>query len=565
MKKIFTLLSVCMMFMGTVAQGLDYKFNWGTSIEGHNAQAANVIGVDNTADGNYFASLVWGGTTAAGKTISWGGQNLQDANGQDIEGADYSSGNSYTPNLLFAKIDKTTGNPIWNVYTNFGYADCENSAFAATADGGAVVLMHVRQSEKADYRLANIVDAEGTVTYLQHTDADQWAYRSVLIKISGEGKVEWTRTINALDLTKNGAKANRPLYTSDIKVAADGKIYVSGRMCTTMYFTGKGGSIVAKEAFYNEGWTGDSQTNTGNAFVAEFDADGYFNNLITFTAQDAGYAYTQANRMVIDGTTMYVAGLAKNGAMLNPTLSIINLEDNTVKTYKELTVGNNSGGKQNFKIYSLQLIGNSLYMTGNLVGTLTDNNVTLTTTGTASQLYGYVARFDTEGNMLAAKNYGTINTGIVGVAEVNGGIVAIAWQMVKNEVSNAGTVALAYDKELNSELSRTLIIDGGMTAAAAAPLFDGENLVVLSRGGKATATQSFYGTTDVKPALTQSFGVQFGSWKVSGNISTGISGVSAANSGAANLYGIDGVSAGSADKAGNGVYVANGKKVVIKK
>lgn len=565
MKKLFTLLSVCMMFVGATAQGIDYKFNWGTSIEGHNSQAANVIGVDNTADGNYFASLVWAGTTAAGKTISWGGQNLQDANGQDIEGADYSSGNSYTPNLLFAKIDKATGNPIWKVYTNFGYADCENSAFATTADGGAVVLMHVRQSEGADYRLANIVDAEGTVTYLQHTDADQWAYRSVLVKISGEGHVEWTRTINALDLTKDGAKANRPLYTSDIKVAADGSIYVAGRMCTTVYFAGKGGSIVAKEAFYNNGWTGDSQTNTGNAFVAEFDADGYFNNLITFTAPDAGYTYTQASRMAIDGTTLYVAGLAKNGTMLNPTLSTINLEDNTVKTYKELAVGTNSGGKQNFKIYSLSLIGNSLYMTGNFVGTLTDNNVTITATGTASTFDGYVARFDTEGNLLAGKNYGALNTGIVGAAEVNGGIVAIAWQMVKNAASDAGTVALAYDKEMSTEMSRTLIINGGMTAAAAAPVFDGENLIVLSRGGKATSTQAFYGTTDVKPALTQNFGVLFGSWKISGNITSGISGVSAANSGTANLYGIDGVSAGSAGKAGNGVYVTNGKKVVIKK
>ena len=143
MKKIFTLLSVFLMATGINAGGIDYQFNWGTSIEGNVSQAANVIGVKKASDGNYFVSLVWGGTTAAGKTISWGGQNLQDASGADIEGADYSSGNSYTPNLLFAKTDKTTGNPIWKVYTNFGYVNNSNCSFTSTADGGAILLVSV--------------------------------------------------------------------------------------------------------------------------------------------------------------------------------------------------------------------------------------------------------------------------------------------------------------------------------------------------------------------------------------------------------------------------------------
>ena len=97
MKKLFTLLVASIATLGGFSQTVDYTFNWATSIEGTVAQAANVIGVKKAADGNYLTALVWGGTTAAGKTISWGGQNLQDKSGADIEGADYSSGNSYTP------------------------------------------------------------------------------------------------------------------------------------------------------------------------------------------------------------------------------------------------------------------------------------------------------------------------------------------------------------------------------------------------------------------------------------------------------------------------------------
>ena len=138
MKKLFTLLVASIATLGGFSQTVDYTFNWATSIEGTVDQAANVIGVKKAADGNYLTALVWGGTTAAGKTISWGGQNLQDESGADIEGADYSSGNSYTPNLLFTKVDPATGEPIWKLYTNFGYITNSNCDFQPTSDGGAI-------------------------------------------------------------------------------------------------------------------------------------------------------------------------------------------------------------------------------------------------------------------------------------------------------------------------------------------------------------------------------------------------------------------------------------------
>lgn len=558
MKKLFTLLFASLMAMGATAAEPEYSFNWAASIEGTVAQAANVIGVKQAADGNYFAAMVWGGTTASGKTVSWGGHNLQDAAGADIEGADYTTGTSYVPNLLFAKIDKATGNPLWTVYSNIGYAADGNSAIVPTEDGGAIALVTFRQSQGADPRLAAIVGADGTVTHLQHTDADKWAYRSVLVKIDADGKVMWTRTMNALDETLDGADATTPFYTYDVAVAADGRIYVAGRMCTTVYFQGRAGRIVAKDATCNEGWTGSSQTACGNAFVAAFDKDGYVTDVMTPAAD--GCQYTQAARLLVDGTTLYVAGTMKKaaeGALVQPTLTTIDMTDNTVKAYREYAVEANTGGKQNFNVYSLTLIGGSLYMTGNMVGSLTDGNVTLAATGTASQLDGYIARMDTDGNLLAARNYGTLNTGIMGVAEVNGGLVALAYQM-----TGAGAVALAYDKALTSELSRVTLMTAGTTATAAAPLFDGENLVVLSRGAKAAS--AFYGTTDVKPALTRSFGVLFGSWKVSGEIGTGISAVRTQKDGDSYIYNVNGMRMSSAESVEKGIYISNGRKVVVK-
>lgn len=543
--------------MGASADGLDYSFNWGTSIEGTVSQAANVIGVDKASDGNYFVSLVWGGTTAAGKTISWGGQNLQGADGACIEGADYSSGNSYTPNLMFAKVDKTTGNPIWKVYTNFGYVDNTNSVFRSTSDGGALVVARIRQSEGKDCRLANIVGADGVMTHLQHTDADMWAYRSVLIKIDADGKVVWTRTINALDETKSGADASQPFYIYGIATGPDNRIYLSGRMCTTVYFPGKNGRVVATDACYNEGWTGDSQTNVGNAFIAEFSENGYINNVMTFLGDD--YQYTQISDMVIDGATMYAAGIARKsaaGSLVLPTLSIIDLGDNSLKSYKEYSVATNSGKKQNFNVYSLSLIDGNLYLTGNLAGSMTDNNVTLTATGTAATLDGFIAKFDTDGNLLAAKNYGMVNTGIMGAVEINGGVVALAYQMV-----GAGAVALTYDKALNAEMARTTLMTSGTTALASKPVFDGENIVVLSRGAKAAS--AFYGTTDVKPSLTQNFGVLLGSWKVSGNVATGIGAVKANAGNSTDIYTLAGVRIPGSGNMSNGIYISRGKKIII--
>ena len=115
------------------------------------------------------------------------------------------------------------------------------------------MVMQVRQSEGADYRLAHIVSSDGTVTYIQHTDADKWSYRAILAKVSGDGVVEWTRTINALNEASNGESAATPFYTKSIALDADGNIYVAGRMCTTMYFLGKAGRIVPVEAYYNDG------------------------------------------------------------------------------------------------------------------------------------------------------------------------------------------------------------------------------------------------------------------------------------------------------------------------
>lgn len=558
MKKVFTSLLVFLAALNIGAEGFDYSFNWGKSIEGTVSQSANVIGIKQASDGNYFTAMVWGGTSADGKTVSWGGENLHDASGADIEGADYNKGSSYNPNLLFSKTDKKTGLPIWSVYSNFGYVENTYCDFEPTTDGGAVVMARFRQSEEADYRLANIVGADGTVTHLQHTDADKLAYRTVLMKIDADGKVAWTRTINALDEAKGGGSAVQPFYTTSVAVNTDGRIYVSGRMCTTVYFQGRNGRIVAKDAVYTDGWSGDSQENRGNAFIAVFSADGYIDDVIMH--EGSGYAYTQTDCMVIDGNTLYAFGVAMKsdaGSLIRPTLSIINLETNSLVAYKEYAVASNAGGKQNFKIYGLNLIDGCLYLTGNLTGNMTDNNVTLTATGTSATLDGYIARFDLNGNLLSAKNYGNLNTGIMGVTEVSGSLIATAYQM-----TGGGTMALAYDKALSTEISRTVIISSGTTATVAEPLFDGENIVIMSRGAKAAS--AFYGTSDVKPALKNGFGVLLGSWKINGNISTGVN-VAVKDAAVKDvIYGIGGIKMhGETSQQTKGLYIYNGRKIVI--
>lgn len=556
MKKLFTLLVASIATLGGFSQTVDYTFNWATSIEGTVAQAANVIGVKKAADGNYLTALVWGGTTAAGKTISWGGQNLQDESGADIEGADYSSGNSYTPNLLFTKVDPATGEPIWKLYTNFGYITNSNCDFQPTSDGGAILLMYGRQSDRADYRFAHIVSSDGTVTYLQHSDADKWSYRAALVKVNSDGVVEWTRTINALNETTDGTSVSTPFYTYSIALDADGNIYVAGRMCTTMYFLGKAGRIVPVEAYYNDGWDGDSQVTVGNAFIAKFTSDGYYTGICT--ANDGNYTYTQYDKLVVDGNTLYAFGTLKKsaeGALLQPSFSVIDLSTFTRTSYKEYTVAKNSGDRQNFKIYSAGILDGCFYVCGNLAGSITDNNVTIAATGTSSPLDGYIARFDMNGSLLSGLNYGTLNTGIEGAVLKGDKIIALAYQM-----SGAGAVALVYDKALTKEEQRTTLMTSGTTATAAAPLLDGDNFVVLSRGGKTAS--AFYGTTEVKPQLKQSFGVFFGSWKI--GTTSGINNIAVDSETEKTVYSINGMKMPESYNPSKGIYIINGKKTILK-
>lgn len=554
MKKISTLLlAVTLSVAGIFAQGVDYKFNWAVSVEGTVNQAANTIGVEKAADGNVFAAMVWGGTTAAGKTVSWDGRNLLGADGAEIEGADYSSGNSYTPNMLFAKVSSVTGEVLWKVYTNFGYVDSGNTDFAATADGGAVLLVYVRQSEGADSRLAHIVGADGTVTYLQHTDADKWCYRAVLVRLDADGKVAWTRTINALDETKEGASATKVFGVSSVAVDAAGSIYVAGRMAGTLYFLGKNGRVTAVDAFNNDGWNGDSQKNVGNAFIARFAGDGYFDKI--FTGEAGDYVYNQYDKLVLDGATLYAVGTCKKtGGNTGLMLGVYDTDQGVRRYYKEYEMEANSGGKQNIKVYGASVIDGSLYVTGNLAGTIVDNGVRLSAVGTKAQLDGFVARFGNDGNMLGGKTYGSVNTGTVGVADAGGCVVALSWSMAD------GIVATAYDKAMANELSRTVLMKSGLSAAAAAPEVIDGSLFVMGRGSR-SASAAYYGTTDVKPDLKQSYGVMFGSWQLEA-VTDRIAAVDGDTANAGPVYNAAGVKMAAGAGLQRGLYIQNGRKTL---
>ena len=60
-------------------------------------------------------------------------------------------------------------------------------------------------------------------------------------------------------------------------------------------------------------------------------------------------------------------------------------------------------------------------------------------------------------------------------------------------------------------------------------------------------------------------GVLLGSWKVTGNVSSGINAVSADFSNGSETYSINGIRMTDRRNTGNGILISNGKKTIVRK
>lgn len=196
-------------------------------------------------------------------------------------GADYgTAGTSYNKNLVFTKVDMQ-GNLIWAVRSIDG--DYSDGAFCATADGGAVLALKFRLSnrnqvkdQKSSYM--TLVDATGKAYSLETTYAGSNFQHLVLVNITPSGEITKMTPLWAASVAPNGTGTN-VAYITAVAQDEEGNLYFAGKQALDIAI----GTDTLRAVHTGE-WNGDMQhiNDYSNSFIIKTDKD--FNHMAHVTA-----------------------------------------------------------------------------------------------------------------------------------------------------------------------------------------------------------------------------------------------------------------------------------------
>ncbi|MBR1883178.1 MAG: dockerin type I repeat-containing protein [Muribaculaceae bacterium] len=255
------------------------------------------------ADGSLYYLSTTGSTIGSGnsgfpkeysdptKSIYYDGVKV--AEGAPYEGASYN--NNF--NLLKTGLD---GSFKWTVYSTSGEAMSNNGGVVPAPDGGVYVSVAVRHTDNMRTEPLRFIDATGHETVidwkLNDQDDKRWV-QGLLMKVSANGAIEWTRLLEVSHAPQPNAKSGNAdftsiaFYISGMEGDSEGNFYVSGRYVNPITLTQADGTAITLTPHNTEGWDGDSQTSRGDMFVAKFNAQGQLVRMLTTT----GTAYCESS------------------------------------------------------------------------------------------------------------------------------------------------------------------------------------------------------------------------------------------------------------------------------
>lgn len=371
MKHFLLASTVLLSSMTVVAQSSAPVWRWGEVVDGTTAAGDNCIDNAATPDG----SCLWLGSfaTADGATdVKFGGDLL-------FTTADTPASTLSAANLCLIKTDGN-GSLSWELHT-LG-ADCAsaNGGVASTSDGGCVFAATLRHADLSTMKNITLIDGSGTEYELPWTP-DQRSYSIVAGKTDGAGQIQWIRLYQVDTTPGPAASGNTADFWSNCvnlgNIAVDGNdnIYLILNLRNGLYVPAENGSSVKVEVQNNTDWTGDSQKASGDFVLLSLDSQGYYRNHLNIEGS-CQVAYGQ--RVAVSGDNVYAQGyIVGNGntlsvgdnilspsAVISPTLycTDTNLNVKWAKCYPGSTVG----GKYGFQYTNLNIVGNTLWMTGAL-------------------------------------------------------------------------------------------------------------------------------------------------------------------------------------------------------
>ena len=287
------------------AQALsDTQTLWGNVFKNSNISGTNPTsggyGLVSTTDGN-VVTLGNVGSKSDTESLLWGDEVIG-------VGTQY-GGNSCNLTLNITKVNADNGQLVWNVYSTAG--EMGESAIAATADGGVVAFVGLRQSEGYLDNGIHILDTKG-VDHEVAGAVEERSYVPVVLKLDADGAVEWLKVIDVNTTadpetypgwTESSRHIGQGVYTYAIEVDNAGNIFLGGGMNAAMTIDN-----VTITPHNVSDWTGKTQgaSNRKNLFIVKLDSDGnYVKHIVT-----GGEAAKEDVRMFkVVGNKLYVLAL----------------------------------------------------------------------------------------------------------------------------------------------------------------------------------------------------------------------------------------------------------------
>lgn len=308
MKK-FTLLCAGVSLLASVsANGTAPAYQWNYLMDTPNAQDAPreiVISSDGKA-----ISLSHFSSNTATTAFNYDGELI--GNGPAV------SSENRTPVIIKHNAD---GKKVWAVYASSGYGDTSDASIIPTSDGGVVAQFKVRSSQDGTTWYApEFVDASGARNTLPEWNLSCWIYQQLLVKINGEGNIEWMRTFDMDQTPVNNKVMTDGVNPSGVCVDESGNIYVGGYIRMPMIAEGVSASHYVALPRNMAGWSGDTQGDAPSSiYIMKLDKDGNYLGRTEMTSENI--IYERLKGLTYADGQLYFAAIVKPKAGEEGTLA----------------------------------------------------------------------------------------------------------------------------------------------------------------------------------------------------------------------------------------------------
>lgn len=464
------------------AQNVTY--NWHEGITSSNSVTPQDVQIND--NGNLFTL-----TNFVSKSPDLTGEFM----GQTFTGVP-NSATSGTRNLLLVKSD-LSGNYIWGVNSTIGDIDLASSGMALTADGGSFLALKVRHTNNQEQgdTLLRIKSADGTETDIIWDYPGSWVYQGVIVKIAGNGIVEWMKHIPVDYLPAAGATNN----------VLDGFNFYSATTDATgnLYAAGK---LIKAICFPNDTLFPNANKKTGTSFIVKFTNTGDY--IAHFTSGGSA-DYDQINDISFEEGALYAAGLIKGDtsgiattfgseSMLTPVATNIyamKIDPSDLSVdWARFYPGIREGG-QTIQLKNMNVEQDNIFITGGLNGGIgfTETATTGDLSSPGNALKGFTMKCAiSDGHCTAGAIRSTAGIGVAYGTIVTADSVFLFGYDWGGEDHNI--YIDSYDLNLN-EGKQYGLLNGGGSATAWSVAAAGDTIVLATRCAKNNAV-SFFGTDD---------------------------------------------------------------------